>query len=135
MAVLSSKSFSIDSPKTRAKKGKLIRVTLPAGNMVKMYTQDAIAMGLIAPPQNKAMPAPAENKMMPMPAENKVQPAPSQVDADLLPSDFKLIKGLGRASARMLVANGVTSCEQLRTADVSFLSPKVQKAIEDWRNE
>jgi predicted flap endonuclease-1-like 5' DNA nuclease len=134
MAVLSSKSFSIDSPKTRAKKGKLIRVTLPAGNIVKMYTQDAIAMGLITPPQTKAMPAP-ENKMMPAPAENKAQHAPPQVDADLLPSDFKLIKGLGRASARMLVAQGITSCEQLRTADVSFLSPKVQKAIEDWRNE
>jgi len=134
MAVLSSKSFAIDSPRTRAKKGKLIRVTLPAGNMVKMYTQDAIAMGLIAPPQTKAMPAP-ENKMMPMPAENKAQPAPSQVDAELLPSDFKLIKGLGKASARMLVANGVTTCEQLRTADISFLPAKVQRAIEDWRNE
>jgi len=135
MAVLSSKSFSIDSPRTRAKKGKLIRVTMPAGNIVKMYTQDAIAMGLVKPPQTKAMPAPAENKMMPMPAENKVQPAPSQVDADLLPSDFKLIKGLGKASARMLVANGITTCEQLRTSDVSFLPTKVQRAIEDWRNE
>jgi len=134
MAVLSSKSFAIDSPRTRAKKGKLIRVTMPAGNIVKMYTQDAVAMGLIAPPQTKAMPAPAENKMMPMPAENKAQPPP-QNDNELLPSDFKLIKGLGRASARMLVAQGITTCEQLRTADVSFLPPRVQKAIEDWRNE
>ena len=135
MAVLSSKSFVTDNPKIRASKGKLIRVTLPAGNMVKMYTQDAIAAGYIKAPQNKAMPAPAENKMMPTPAENKAQPAPPQVDADLLPSDFKLIKGLGKASARMLVANGVTTCEQLRTADISFLPAKVQKAVEDWRNE
>jgi predicted flap endonuclease-1-like 5' DNA nuclease len=134
MAVLSSKSFVTDNPKIRAGKGKLIRVTMPAGNIVKMYTQDAIAMGLIKAPQTKAMPAPAENKMMPMPAENKAQPAP-QNDNELLPSDFKLIKGLGKASARMLVAQGVTTCEQLRTADISFLPAKVQKAVEDWRNE
>jgi predicted flap endonuclease-1-like 5' DNA nuclease len=132
MAVLSSKSFSLDNPKTRANKGKLIRVTLPAGNIVKMYTQDAIAAGYIKAPQNKAMPAPAENKMMPIPAANKAQEDAAPAEQAV---DFSTIKGVGLASARLIVANGIGSYEQLRTADISFLPGKVQQAIEEWRND
>jgi len=131
MAVLSSKSFSIDNQKTRAQRGKLIRVTLPAGNVVKMYTQDAIDKGYIKAPQNKAMP-PAENKMTPMPATNKAQ---EKAAPDEQAVDFSTIKGVGLASERLIVANGITTYDALRTADISFLPGKVQQAIEDWRNE
>ena len=131
MAVLSSKSFTTDNPRKRATKGPLIRVTLPAGNIVKMYQADALAAGYIKPkpqPQNKALP-PAQNKMLPAPVTNKAEEADEgQV------VDFSTIKGVGLASARLIVANGIATYDELQAADVSFLSSKARQAVEDWRN-
>jgi predicted flap endonuclease-1-like 5' DNA nuclease len=128
MAVLNSSSFTQDSPAIRATKGKLIKVELEPGRSVKMYEADAIARGLV-----KSRPA-QQNKMMP-PAENKAavpeQPAAPAPTGD----DFTTIPGIGKAAARAINAAGITTFEQLRTADLSFLAQRAQEAIEVWRAE
>jgi predicted flap endonuclease-1-like 5' DNA nuclease len=110
------------------KKGKLVTVTGPRGYGVKMYEQDAIAQGLI--PGKKAQPA-KENKMMPQP-QNKLAPAP--VETKELIDDLTTIDGIGKATERALNARGIKTFEQLRAANVDFLSPMVKAKIEDWRN-
>jgi predicted flap endonuclease-1-like 5' DNA nuclease len=149
MAVVSSRSFTVSNEK-RTAKGKLMKVQLPAGNWVKMYEADAVVQGLIDAPvaatESKARP-PQENKMMPPAGDKKVvetavskEPATEVQETAVSaaapgePDDFaKSINGVGLATARLLNAHGIITFEQLRSADVSFLAPLQQQAIEDWR--
>lgn len=126
-AISDRKTWPVINQQTRAKKGPLIRVQHPDGHYTKMYEQDAIAAGLV--PGKKLAAAP-DNKLAPMPAENK------SVDEEPAgPDDFTTIKGVGRASAKSLTAQGITSYEQLRQADLSqlALAANVIAAIEEWR--
>ena len=119
-------------------KGKLVRVQLQKGQFVKMYEADAIAKGLLPP---KAKPQ-AVNKMRTPPANKSVsaepeqaQPERAQPEAESAPvaDDFTTIPGIGKATARALVANGITTFEQLKAAGkLEYLSPKARQAIEDW---
>lgn len=161
MAVIDSNSFTKSTDKSRAAKGPLVKVQLPAGNWVKMYRADAVAAGLIdeAPAESKAMP-PQENKMVP-PAGNKdeagtaVADVPATegaetavedmatfmadaVDAGLIPGspdDLTHINGVGLATARLLNSHGIFTFAQLRAAtDLSFLAQKQQDDIKAWRD-
>lgn len=119
-------SWKVNSQRTRAGKGPLITVKHPDGHHTRMHEADAIEAGLI--PGRKAAPVPG-NKIAPMP-ENKTAPAP-----EVPPEDFSTIPGVGRASARSLVSQGVTTFAGLRTVDLDglTLAPSVKAAIEAWR--
>jgi predicted flap endonuclease-1-like 5' DNA nuclease len=118
MAVLSSKSFTDSTPASRANKGKLVKIEVSPGRLVKMYEADAIAAGHIKA-KTKALPA-AEDKML-LPAENKT--------AD----DFSAIPGIGPAAARAIAAHGIATYDDLKAADLSFLPKRAQEAIEAWK--
>lgn len=130
MAIISSKSFEINSPQTRAKKGPLVRVELQPGRFVKMHKVDAVAAGLI---EGKAKPA-AGNKLRP-PAEDKsTKKQESGEKTEKVVDDFTTIDGIGPASARALQVRGITSFEQLRQATtLDYLTPQARQAIEQWR--
>ena len=127
MAIVDSKTWPVDNQRVRAQKGQLIRVVKRNGQIVKMYEADAIAQGLI-----KGKPQ-AENKMR-TPSENKAEPeAPAEEPPK--PDDFSTIPGIGKATARALVAHGVTTFEQLHQAGkLSYLTSKAAEAIEAWRS-
>jgi predicted flap endonuclease-1-like 5' DNA nuclease len=130
MAIVSKKSFSIDDQKARQSKGPLIRVELRPGQFVKMYEADAIAAGHIKPKTElaqKSMPA-QENKMRLPETEKQETAVPPS------PDDFGEIEGVGPATARRLIAQGITTFDELRNADLSFLNDKQRGAIEEWRN-
>lgn len=110
------------------KKGKLVRVKLPNRGYVKMHEVDAAAAGYIKLPQKKMKPA-QENKMA-APSEVKTKPLP-QVE----PDDFTTIDGVGKATDRILKFNNIVTLEQLKTADLDFLSATARAAIERWRDE
>lgn len=107
-------------------KGPLIRVKR-AGVWIKMYTEDAIEQGLIA--GQKAQPK-SENKMAPA-AANKAAVQPAVV------ADFTTISGVGKAAARSIVAQGITTLDGLRVADLNALNltKKAAAAIEEWRSD
>lgn len=129
MATISDrKTWPVVNQQTRAKKGPLLRVRHADGHYTKMYEADAIAAGLI--PGNKQARAP-ENKMIATPSENKAVAEPDEAPAD----DFTTIPGVGKASARSLVAQGITSFAQLKSAELGELnlSAGVLKSIEEWR--
>lgn len=137
MAVIDSSSFTIRTREEDMKKGPLIKVEIAPGRYVKMYRADAEAQGLVAPAPaaTKAQP-PTGNKMLP-PAGNKkadagTDPATDPPAAD----DFTTIQGIGPASARALVARGITTFAQLRQASqLDFLSVQARQAIETWRQD
>lgn len=111
------------------KKGKLIRVQIGPGQYRKMYEADAIAAGHIKAakaaekPQEKQRPQTA-NKMREPEQEKAAQ-------AD----DFTKIDGVGPATARALVAHGITTFDQLRhPVELDYLTPATVAAIETWRN-
>lgn len=115
------------------KKGKLIAVELAPGRFVKMYEQDAIDRGLIkAKPQAKnKMRVPKENKAPAVPAVEEESEAPEAA----APDDFTQIAGVGQATARALVAHGITTFAQLREAvELAYLNTRTNQAIEAWRN-
>jgi predicted flap endonuclease-1-like 5' DNA nuclease len=100
-----------------------------------MYEADAIAQGKLPgkakeAPQNKMRdPAAKQNKSAPQ--EPEVESAPVEA-AD----DFTTIPGIGKGTARALIANGITSFEQLRQAGtLKYLTPKTMQAIEAWRKD
>ena len=112
-------------------KGKLIRVQISEGRVVKMYEADAIAKGYIAAPQTKAQ-SPAQNKMR-LPAENKApELEPEEVPE---PDDFTVIDGVGPATARALAASGITTFAQLAVAgELDYPTAAANAAIEEWRH-
>lgn len=131
MAIISSKSFVISTPQTRAQRGPLIRVKLRDGQYQKLYEQDAIEQGLIPgkkqePGQDKQR-KPAKDKSR-KPGQDKSEPA----------DDLTTISGIGPASARLIVARGITTFDELRAASeagkLDFLSSAVQTAIGKWIN-
>lgn len=132
MAIIGNrKTWKISNQKTRAQRGPLLRVRHPDGHITHMYEADAIEAGLL-PAKAKMKTTPA-NKMAPAPDDKAPAPAPAPVEA--VPDDFTTISGVGRASARSLAAQGITTFSQLRTADLGrlSLSKAVVAAIEEWR--
>lgn len=141
MATISKDSFSEDNARTRQGKGPLIKVEVSPGRYVKMYRADAEARGLVSPAQSSAATAtkaqpPTENKMLP-PSGNKTAAADAPPpQAPPAADDFTTILGIGRASARALVANGITTFAQLRQAtQLDFLSVTARQAVEQWRKD
>jgi predicted flap endonuclease-1-like 5' DNA nuclease len=118
---------------TNMKKGPLVKVQIGKGQYVKMYEADAIAQGKLP---SKAKPAPANKMRDPAATQNKS--VPQEPEAESAPpepaDDFTTIPGIGKGTARALVANGITTFEQLRLAGtLKYLTPKTRQAIEDWR--
>jgi hypothetical protein len=110
-------------------KGKLVRVELSPGRVVKMYEQDAIERGLI--------PAPKEQKKRGRPKGSKIlkpQGNKSLETKELPPTDdFTQIDGVGPATARALQARGIRTFEDLRNAgDLHFVSESIRKSIEKY---
>ena len=113
------------------KKGKLVRIRIGRGQFKKMYEADAIAQGLLPSKKKQS----AHNKMR-LSTGNKL--APQKLKVENAPLDkyfFTTIHGVGPATARVLIDNGIITFEQLREAGtLNYVSPKVMKAIEAWRN-
>ena len=133
MAVLDSKNFTISTPATRATRGKLVKVEIAPGRLVKMSEQDAIDKGLIKkrqPPQNKMIAPPPDNNMIPVPVTTG-----NKADDKPIADDFSSIPGIGAASARAIIANGITTLAQLRNSECKFLSVRAREAIEAWKNK
>ncbi len=106
-------------------KGKLVRVTLPDGRVVKMYEADAMKKGLVEPEQ-KARQKPQDKAAIP---EANKEPEPAAE-----PDDFTTIHGVGPATARALVAHGIVTFGDLREAgELDYLPDNVNAAIEKWR--
>jgi predicted flap endonuclease-1-like 5' DNA nuclease len=105
-------------------RGPLVRVELEPGRYVKMHREDARRAGLLP---SKAQ-TPAGNKMR-VPARDKAVSASANKSAD-----FTTIAGVGTATAADLQEHGIQTLDQLRTADVGFLSSRAQSAIEEWRS-
>ncbi len=120
---------------TNMNKGRLVKVQIGKGQFVKMYESDAIEQGKI--PGKAKPPAAAQNKMLdPVAAQNKS--APQEPEAESAPpepeDDFTTIPGIGKGTARALIANGITSFAQLRQAgELKYLTTKSMQAIESWR--
>ncbi len=118
-------------------KGKLIRVELQPGRIVKMYEADAVAQGLIPAPEAKAQPPATRQRPKPgdkqrLPQEDKDKaPEPAQPEEQ---DDFTVIDGVGPATARALAASGITTFAQLRDAGtLDFLTAAANDAITAWR--
>ena len=114
------------------KKGPLVKIPIGRGQFVKMYESDAIAKGLLP---SKAKPQ-ADNKMrLPTATQNKSTPSEMEVESAPLADDFTTIQGVGPATARALVANGITTFEQLRQAGaLTYVTARTMQAIEKWRS-
>jgi hypothetical protein len=126
--IIDSKEWKIINQEVRMSKGKLVNIQISPGRFVKMYEADAIAQGLIP---GKARPQ-APNKML-TPQANKAA-GPAQIEEKAPADDFTTIPGIGLASARALVAHGITTFEQLREAvGITCLTSKARDAIETWR--
>jgi len=131
MAVITGKkNWELVTQEKNIKKGPLVKVLIGRGQYVKMYEADAIAKGLLP---SKAKP-PADNKMR-LPTENKSTPPETELENTPPADDFTTIAGVGPATARALMANGINSFEQLRQAGaLGYVTPKTMQAIEAWRS-
>lgn len=141
MAVVSGKSFVFENQKTRQAKGPLVRVQI-GNRWVKMHEADAIAAGHLAKKEaepTKARPAQAD-KLRPATGSDKAAP---EKQTETPPADqvvgqavsFETIDGVGPATARRIVAQGITTYDQLRQANLDFLSGPARQAIEAWSAE
>jgi predicted flap endonuclease-1-like 5' DNA nuclease len=99
-----------------------------------MYRADAEKLGLIQPQTGKKQQPQPPNKMQ-QPEEDKAVSEPKEPEPKPQADDFTEIDGVGQATARALVAHGITSFEQLRDADLTFLPEKTAQAIVDWHTE
>lgn len=132
MAIVTDpKTWPVDNQEVRMRKGPLVKVQIGPGQYIKMYREDAIKAGHI-----KAQP-PAQNKMRTPAADKAVEPPESveEKTPEAPPADdFTAIDGVGPATARALVAHGITTFEQLKAAgELSYLAPKANEAIAAWR--
>lgn len=126
MTIIGSKStWKVSNAATRAERGPLVRVKVGPGHWRNMRTQDAIDAGYI---KGKVARTP-EDKMASGP-ENK-----SAIADDLPPEDFTVIEGVGKATARSLVAQGIRTLDQLRAVRLEDLrlSKAALVSIEAWR--
>lgn len=142
MPVITDKyNWPLVTQEINMKKGPLVKVQIRKGQFVKMYESDAIAKGYLP---SKAKPQ-ADNKMrIPDAKQNKA--AHQEAEAESTPleaadefaqtaDDFTTIPGIGKGTARALVAHGIRSFEQLRQAGaLTYVTPKTMQAIEDWRS-
>lgn len=128
MAVITGKSdWPISNQETRMKKGKLITVKNKSGAYVKMYEKDAENAGLIPKKEH----AEVENKQR-FPVEDKTVSMSKPVDS--VPDDFTTIENVGPATARAIVAHGITTFGQLRNAGkLNYISIRAMESIETWR--
>lgn len=144
MTVVSSDSFVLSTPQSRAAKGPLVRVELQPGRYVKMYRADAIEAGHIkpdpAPPGGTKKRTPAEDKAIRPEGDKSVPrpPAPTPLNPpeEGKADDLTVIQGVGQATARALKARGIASFDELRAAleagRLDFLTTHVRGAIEDY---
>jgi predicted flap endonuclease-1-like 5' DNA nuclease len=110
------------------KKGPLVKVEIGPGQYVKMYEADAIKQGHI-----KSKPA-EKNKMLTPERDKAKEEAKPQYEPPKTSDDFTEIAGVGPATARSLMAHGITTFQELIDAgDLDFVSPQTMKAIEEWR--
>jgi predicted flap endonuclease-1-like 5' DNA nuclease len=132
MAIVSSKSFEFVDQQRRMEKGPLVRVDLGGGRMVKMYEADAIAGGHLP---GKEQPATGTKSRPPREDKSRPPQGDKADDDEAEVADFAgEITGVGPAAQRALAAAGITTFEQLRTADVErVLSGQALKAVEAWR--
>lgn len=140
MPTISSKSFTKSTPETRREKGPLVRVEISPGRYVKMHRADVEARELtdkvhaadedkLSRPQGNKSQPPQGDKLQP-PQGDKASPEPKAE-----PDDFATIEGVGKATARALVAHKITTFEQLRVAGpLDYVTPQAMAAIEAWRN-
>jgi predicted flap endonuclease-1-like 5' DNA nuclease len=134
MAVITDKkNWELVTQEKNMKKGPLVKIKIGRGQFVKMYEADAIAKGLLP---SKAKPL-TQNKMLdPTATQNKSAPTEPEAESTPPVDDFTTIQGVGPATARALVANGITSFEQLRQAGaLAYVTPRTMQAIEAWRND
>jgi len=132
MAIITDKkNWELVTQEKNMKKGPLVKIPIGRGQFVKMYEADAIAQGKMP---RKAKP-PADNKMRLFTAtQNKSAHQEPEVESAPPADDFTTIQGVGPATARALVANGITNFEQLRQAGaLTYLTPRTMQAIEKWR--
>jgi predicted flap endonuclease-1-like 5' DNA nuclease len=140
MPVVDSNSFKNVNDKTNAGKGPLIRVQIAPNRVVKMYEADAVAQGYL---KKKAEP-PKENKGRPSQGnkgagegesapEAEVQQEADATGESTAADDLTTITGIGKATERLINAHGISTFEQLRSADLSFLTTQAQQAVEDWK--
>jgi len=133
MAIITDKkNWELVTQEKNMKKGPLVKIPIGRGQFVKMYESDAIAKGLLP---SKAKPQ-AENKMrLPTATQNKSAPQEPEAVSAPTADDFTTIMGVGPATARALVANGITTFEQLRQAGaLTYVTPRTMQAIEAWRS-
>lgn len=123
--VTSSKNWPVDNQEKRMKKGPLVRVEIAPGRVVKMYRADAIEQGYVEAPETKEQPRRHDKQRLP---EQNKEPEPEPE-----PDDFTEIDGVGPATARAIVANGITTFDALRAANLDFLSGSPLAAVEEWR--
>src|SRR5690606_1125045 len=112
------------------------RVELEPGRYVKMYEQDAIEAGHIKPKRQEPAQEKQRRKVQDkqrLPAQDKA--AEPELEPEAEAADFTVIEGVGKATARALAANGVTTFDELQEAgELDYLSAGVNAAIEAWRN-
>ena len=109
----------------------LVKVFKSHGQYVKMRKQDADKLGLkYIPEKSNKMRMPGENKDGRPPLRSGTsleQPEAAQL------ADFTEISGVGKATNELLHENGINTFEDLKTADLGFLSGFARRAIEKWR--
>jgi predicted flap endonuclease-1-like 5' DNA nuclease len=127
--VTSSDNWPVDSQETRRKRGPLVKVEIRPGQFVKMYKEDAIREGHMEPDKKKKQPP--KDKLR-KPKRDKA--AAEEKEEEPEPDDFTVISGVGPATARALVAHGIVTLEQLRTAgELTYLNEGINRSIEEWR--
>lgn len=130
------------------KKGPLVRVELQPGRYVKKYEADAVRDGYaededgvwrlgVAGPDPKKK-APQETKIR-KPQEDKGKRPPEEKEAEQQETkamdDFTVIDGVGPATARALAAHDIRTFDELRAANLDFLTGQALAAIEEWRDD
>lgn len=115
-----------------------------SGEYVKMRLKDAIARGLEWEPERSSKAMMAEGNKIMAPEGNKgrlpmqsgtalERPDAAQLDTAQL-ADFTEISGVGPATDQALHAHGIHTIEDLKTAEIDFLTARVVRTIEKWRN-
>lgn len=122
-------------------RGPLVRVELEPGRWAKMHREDAVAAGLLKPKKKRE---PAEDKMRramndkgdegrSTKDEERASESASVAETAGIRDDFTEILGVGSSTAQELREQGFSTLEELWTGDLSVLSWRARRAIEEWR--
>lgn len=118
--VKSSESWPRVTAHLNRGKGPLVKIEIKPGQAVKMYRRDAIEQGFLDEVWEGE--------------QTEVQPNnDGDNDPPVVQDDFTEINGVGPATAKLILNRGILTFEQLKAADVSFLSPKAAEAVDDWK--